>query len=117
MHQDEIPFWRTSGLRHRVFNCTTDLEGGRERTFVGSVKMQSALDDVQCVHFAREGVPSPAEWLRERPIVIRQKKQTDNGLRRRTPKERGREIEHKAAIGMPRERDRLFFSLQRSQAR
>ena len=73
MHQDDIPFWRTSGLRHRVFNCTTDLEGGRERTFVGSVKMQSALDDVQCVHFAREGVPSPAEWLRERPIIIRQK--------------------------------------------
>lgn len=115
MSQDKIPFWRTSGLRHMVFNRMTDLEGGKEHTFVGSVKMQTALDDVQCVHFAREGVPSPAKWPRERPIVRRQKKQTDNGLRRRTPREREIDI-NKAAIGMPRERDRLFFSLQRSQA-
>lgn len=47
---------------NQVLNHEKALTRGREHTLVDSVKMQSLLDDRQCVHFAREEVPSPVEW-------------------------------------------------------
>lgn len=53
--------------------------------------MQSLPDDVQCVHFGREGVPSPAEWPGEHATGREQERQTDNGLRRRRRDEKIRQ--------------------------
>ena len=65
---------------NQVLNHKKALMRGREHTLVDSVKMQSLPEDKQCVHFAREVVPSPAGWQGERPTRKRQKNQTDNGL-------------------------------------
>ena len=46
---------------NQMLNYMRALTKGREHTLVDSVKMQSLLDDKQCVHFGREEAPSPAE--------------------------------------------------------